>query len=77
VAGDPGSAETGKTGWRLDLKSRQEKANKNKETAFYEGQLQSAKYFINSILPITMGKMNAIEAGDADTVEIPEASFGG
>jgi alkylation response protein AidB-like acyl-CoA dehydrogenase len=61
----------------LDLKTRQEKADKNKDAAFYEGQLQSAKYFINSILPITMGKMNAIEAGDAATVEIPEASFGG
>ncbi len=61
----------------LDLKARQEKAGKNKETAFYEGQLQSAKYFINSILPITMGKMNAIETGDAATVDIPEASFGG
>ena len=61
----------------LDLKARQEKAAKNKETAFYEGQLQSAKYFINSILPITMGKMNAIEASDAATVDIPEAAFGG
>jgi hypothetical protein len=61
----------------LDLKARQKKADKNKDAAFYEGQLQSAKYFINSILPITMGKMNAIEAGDAATVEIPEASFGG
>jgi hypothetical protein len=61
----------------LDLKARQEKADKSKDAAFYEGQLQSAKYFINSILPITMGKMNAIEAGDAATVEIPEAAFGG
>jgi len=61
----------------LDLKARQEKADKNKDAAFYEGQLQSAKFFINSILPITMGKMNAIETGDAATVEIPEAAFGG
>ena len=61
----------------LDLETRQEKAVKNKEIAFYEGQLQTAKYFINSILPITMGKMNAIEFGDAATVDIPEASFGG
>ena len=61
----------------LDLKARHEKAGKNKETAFYEGQFQTARYFINSILPITMGKMNAIEAGDASTVEIPEAAFGG
>jgi hypothetical protein len=61
----------------LDPKVRHEKAAKNKDAAFYEGQLQSARYFINSILPITMGKMNAIETGDPAVVEIPEASFGG
>jgi len=61
----------------LDKNSRHKKAAKNKDAAFYEGQLQSARYFINSILPITMGKMNAIEAGDPAVVEIPEASFGG
>jgi alkylation response protein AidB-like acyl-CoA dehydrogenase len=61
----------------LDLKARLEKAGKNKDTAFYEGQFQTARYFINSILPITMGKMNTIEAGDASTIEIPEAAFGG
>jgi hypothetical protein len=61
----------------LDKNSRHKKAAKNKDAAFYEGQLQSARYFINSILPITMGKMNAIEAGDSAVVEIPEASFGG
>lgn len=61
----------------LDPQLRHTKAAKNKEVAFYEGQVQSARYFINSILPITMGKMNAIEAGDPAVVEIPEASFGG
>jgi hypothetical protein len=39
--------------------------------------LQSAKYFINTILPETMGRMNAIEVSEAATVEIPEAAFGG
>jgi hypothetical protein len=61
----------------LDPQARHTQAAKNKDAAFYEGQLQSARYFINSILPITMGKMNAIAAGDPATVEIPEASFGG
>jgi alkylation response protein AidB-like acyl-CoA dehydrogenase len=61
----------------LDPKVRHARATKNKDAAFYEGQLQSARYFINSILPITMGKMNAIEASDSATVDIPEASFGG
>ena len=32
---------------------------------------------VKEILPITMGKMNAIEAGDPAAVEIPEAAFGG
>ena len=56
--------------------ARSAKAAKNKNAAFYEGQFQTAKYFINSILPITMGRMNAIAAGDGATVEMPEASFG-
>ena len=60
----------------LDPKVRQAKAAQNKDAAFYEGQLQSARYFINSILPITMGKMNAIENGDPAVVEILESSFG-
>ena len=42
-----------------------------------KGSCNPPSIFINSILPITMGKMNAIEAGDAATVDIPEASFGG
>jgi hypothetical protein len=61
----------------LDPAARSAQAIKNKETAFYEGVLQSAKYFINTILPETMGRMNAIEASDASTIEIPEAAFGG
>jgi hypothetical protein len=61
----------------LDPGARVAKAAKNKDLVFYEGQFQSARYFINSLLPITMGKMNAIEAGDPASVEIPEAAFGG
>ena len=60
----------------LEPDARSAKAAKNKNAAFYEGQFQTAKYFINSILPITMGRMNAIAAGDGATVEMPEASFG-
>jgi hypothetical protein len=61
----------------LDPAARRTKAAKNKEAAFYEGVLQSAKYFINAVLPGTMGQMKAIKAGDASTIEIPEAAFGG
>jgi alkylation response protein AidB-like acyl-CoA dehydrogenase len=57
--------------------SRAKKLAKNKEAAFYDGQLQTATYFINAILPVTMGKMDAIAATDTSIVAIHEASFGG
>lgn len=50
---------------------------KKKDDAFYDGQIQTARFFINSILPITLGKLNAIEAADGAAVEIADAGFGG
>ncbi len=61
----------------LEGEARLEKINKNKNAAFYEGQVRSAEYFIQAILPVTLGKMTAIEAGSKAIVEIPEVSFGG
>ena len=49
---------------------------KNKEALFYQGQIKTAQYFINSILPITQGKMAAIKATDAAVVEMPQDAFG-
>ncbi len=60
-----------------DRWERKEKAEKNKNAAFYEGQIRSAEFFATAILPITMGKMEAILATNGAVVEIPEASFGG
>jgi len=56
---------------------RLEVINKNKNVAFYEGQVRSAEYFIQAVLPVTLGKMTSIEAGSRAMVEIPEAAFGG
>jgi alkylation response protein AidB-like acyl-CoA dehydrogenase len=53
------------------------KIEKNKNAAFYEGQVKTAEYFIMSMLPVTLGKMDAIQATNSATVEIPEVSFGG
>jgi alkylation response protein AidB-like acyl-CoA dehydrogenase len=50
---------------------------KNKNAAFYDGQLKSAHYFIQTVLPATIGKMNAIENGCRAVVDIPEGGFGG
>jgi hypothetical protein len=56
---------------------RLEKINKNKNAAFYEGQIKSAEYFIEAVLPATLGKMSAIQKTNSAVVDIPEASFGG
>lgn len=60
-----------------DEKAVKRKVAKNKDAAYYDGQLKSAKFFIHTILPVTLGKMNAIMAGNPAAVEIDEKSFGG
>ena len=61
----------------LDKTVRQQQSAKNKQIAFYEGQIQTANYFINAVLPIAIGRMEAIASSERSTIEIPEASFGG
>jgi len=50
---------------------------KKKDTFFYEGQLKSADFFVYSILPVTLGKMDAILATNSAVVDIAEDAFGG
>jgi hypothetical protein len=64
--------------WRANI-AAQKLGNgaRKKDTAFYEGQLKSAEFFANCILPVTLGKMNAILTTSAEAVDIEEDSFGG
>ena len=50
---------------------------KKKDESFYQGQVKSAQFFIQTLLPVTMGKMDAIMGNGAAAVEIDEKSFGG
>jgi hypothetical protein len=61
----------------MDASAVEQKVAKNKDAAFYDGQLKSADFFIHTILPITLGKMNAIAAANPAAVAIHERSFGG
>jgi len=64
--------------WRANAAAAALEAGaKKKDAAFYEGQLKSAEFFIHSILPVTLGKMDAILDTNAAAVEIEDASFGG
>jgi len=60
----------------LEPEARTRAVEKNKNAAFYEGQIRSAEFFIYSILPATWGKMKAITTTNSAAIDIPDASFG-
>jgi len=50
---------------------------KKKDIAFYEGQIKTAEFFINTELPLTSGKMDSIKGGCTAAIEISDEGFGG
>jgi len=64
--------------WRASIAAKRlEEGAKKKDQAFYEGQTKSAEFFIHSILPTSLGKMNAILNGNDAVTQISEDAFGG
>ena len=64
--------------WRATIAAEKlENGVKKKDKAFYEGQLKSAEFFTHTILPVTLGKMDAILNSNSAVVDIAEDSFGG
>jgi alkylation response protein AidB-like acyl-CoA dehydrogenase len=64
--------------WRATAASKKLSAKvKEKDLEFYRSQIQTANYFINSILPITHGKMESVFSDDVSALEITAAGFGG
>jgi alkylation response protein AidB-like acyl-CoA dehydrogenase len=63
--------------WRATVASPKIEAAKKKDKAFYTGQVATAEFFINTLLPVTMGKLDAIERSHPVAVEIPDDAFGG
>jgi hypothetical protein len=64
-----------KTG-TLDRNAVARTAGKNKDAAFYAGQMETARFFIHTLLPATYGKMDAILDGDPCVEHIQDLSFG-
>ena len=64
--------------WRAAVATEKSAAKaKKKDLVFYQGQVKSAQYFIQTVLPVTQGKMAAILGGCGAAVEISEEAFGG
>ena len=52
------------------------KGVKAKDEAFYRGQIKTSEFFIQTVLPCTLGKMASIEQMSNAAVEMDEAWFG-
>jgi alkylation response protein AidB-like acyl-CoA dehydrogenase len=64
--------------WRAVVASEKlQNGAKKKDVGFYEGQIQTAAFFMNTVLPVTHGKMVSIKDFDGSAVEIADAAFGG
>jgi alkylation response protein AidB-like acyl-CoA dehydrogenase len=64
--------------WRASIAAQNlENGARKKDAAFYEGQLKSVEFFVDSILPVTAGKMDAILTAGSSAVDISEDAFGG
>ena len=63
--------------WRATIAAHElEKTIPQKDAVFYQGQLKSVDFFINAILPISMGKMETILMTSDAALEIPADAFG-
>lgn len=60
--------------WRAVIASEKVDENK-KDRNFYIGQIKSAEFFIDTVIPITFGKMNAVLKSSNAAMTIPEDSF--
>jgi hypothetical protein len=56
---------------------RSELVASNRQAAFYDGQIKTARFFIRSLLPLTQGRIQAIVNAEGAAVEIDEKGFGG
>jgi hypothetical protein len=64
--------------WRASIAAQNlGKSAGKKDAAFYEGQLKGAEFFVDSILPVTLGKMDVILTASSSAVDISEDAFGG
>ena len=61
-----------------DAKTKEEQlglVDKNPEAAYLEGKVATAKFYIGRLLPIVMGKVEAIKKKETSPLEIPDAAF--
>ena len=61
--------------WRAAVAQPKIEKAKKKDKAFYEGQVATAKFFIEHMLPVGLGKMESVKALTGAIMEMPEDAF--
>jgi hypothetical protein len=64
--------------WRARLAAQALAAGaKDKDAAFYDGQIKGAEFYAQTLLPVSMGRMEAILSGCSIVNDMAEDAFGG
>ena len=58
-----------------DSAQRNEFLSRDKQAAFYDGKVHSARFFIRNVLPGVDGQATALKSGDLSSMTIHEAGF--
>ncbi len=64
--------------WRAQVAATQlNNGAKKKDESFYKGQISSARFFMETLIPVTFGKMDAIKKSSSAAIDIDDDGFGG
>jgi len=63
--------------WRAEISAGKIENAKKNNLAYYRGQVKTAEFFINTVIPGTVGKMDSINSLNGSAVEIEDEGFGG
>ncbi|PKN64638.1 MAG: acyl-CoA dehydrogenase [Deltaproteobacteria bacterium HGW-Deltaproteobacteria-15] len=63
--------------WRAAVAAPKIEGAKGRDTAFYKGQIKSAQFYMDTVLPVVNGRMQSIQEASPAAMEIEEESFGG
>jgi hypothetical protein len=63
--------------WRAEVAAPKIQGAIGRDLLFYKGQVKTAQFFIETVLPVTRGKMDSIQAASPAALEMEEDWFGG
>ncbi|MEW6666417.1 MAG: acyl-CoA dehydrogenase [Thermodesulfobacteriota bacterium] len=63
--------------WRAEVAAPKIPGAKGRDVSFYQGQVKTAQFYIDTVLPVTRGKMDSVQAASPAALEMEEEWYGG